>query len=147
MTMIKSHEKSVFKRLTLRQIDEANEKSEKVILQIKEETMGRIKSHYTNAYTDAYLCEIVSREEYEKTTQEGKIKELEKKVRKLKGERDILSQRLDAAAAITAGETRGRQKAEETIEEMKAGFRELERVFGDLPPEIVSLYRTPDREG
>lgn len=147
MTMIKSHEKSVFKRLTLRQIDEANEKSEKVILQIKEEAMGRMKSPYTNTYTDAYLCEIVSREEYEKTTREGKIKELEKKVRKLKGERDILSQRLDAAAAITAGETRGRQKAEETIEEMKAGFRELERVFGDLPPEIVSLYRIPDREG
>ncbi len=93
------------------------------------------------------LCEVVDREEYEKTTQKGKIKELEKKVRELKRERDILSRRLDAAAEITAGETRGRQKAEKTIEEMKAGFRELERVFGDLPQEIVSLYRIPDWEG
>lgn len=41
MTMIKSHEKSVFKRLTLRQIDEANEESKEVILQIKEEAMGK----------------------------------------------------------------------------------------------------------
>ncbi len=56
----------------------------------------------------------------------------------------ILSRRLDAAEAITVGETRGRQKAEETIEEMKAGFMELERVFGDLPPEIVSLYDIPE---
>ena len=73
-----------------------------------------------------FLCEIVDREEYEKTTQKGKIKELEKKVRKLKGERDILSQRLDTATAITAGEIHGRQKAEETIEEMKAGYTEYQ---------------------
>ena len=52
-----------------------------------------------------------------------------------------------AAAEIASAEVRKRQKAEETIEEMKAGFRELERVFGDLPPEIVSLYRIPDRKG
>lgn len=26
-------------------------------------------------------------------------------------------------------------------------LRKLERTFGDLPPEIVSLYRTPDQEG
>lgn len=51
------------------------------------------------------------------------------------------------AAEIASAEVRKRQKAEETIEEMKAGFRELERVFGDLPPEIVSLYRIPDRKG
>lgn len=90
---------------------------------------------------------MVDREEYEKTTQKGKIKELKKKIHKLKEEKDDLSGRLDAAAEIASAEVRKRQKAEETIEEMKAGFRELERVFGDLPPEIVSLYRIPDREG
>lgn len=89
----------------------------------------------------------MDREEYEKTTQKGKIKELEKKINKLKEEKDDLSGRLDAAAEIASTEVRKRQKAEETIEEMKAGFRELERVFGDLPPEIVSLYRIPDRKG
>lgn len=89
----------------------------------------------------------MDREEYEKITQKGKIKELEKKIHKLKEEKDNLSRRLDAAAEIASSEVRKRQKAEETIEEMKAGFRELERVFGDLPPEIVSLYRIPDREG
>ena len=65
----------------------------------------------------------------------------------MKKEKAVLSQRLDKAAAIASAETHERQKAEEMIEEMKAGFRELERVFGDLPPEIVSLYRIPDREG
>lgn len=89
----------------------------------------------------------MDREEYEKTTQKGKIKELEKKIYKLKQEKDDLSGRLDAAAEIASAEVRKRQKAEETIEEMKAGFRELERVFGDLPPDIVSLYRIPDRKG
>lgn len=32
----------------------------------------------------------------------------------------------------------------EQTEEMEAGFKELERVFGDLPPEIVSLYDKPE---
>lgn len=48
---------------------------------------------------------------------------------------------------IASAEARKRQKAEGTIEEMKAGFRELERVFGDLPPEIVSLYNIPEIKG
>lgn len=82
-----------------------------------------------------------------KKNQNGTIKEAEKKIHKLKEEKDDLSGRLDAAAEIASAEVRKRQKAEETIEEMKAGFRELERVFGDLPPEIVSLYRIPDRKG
>lgn len=89
----------------------------------------------------------MDREEYEKTTQKGKTKELEKKIHKLKEEKVDLSRRLDATVEIASAEARKRQKAEETIKEMKAGFRELERVFGDLPPEIVSLYRIPDREG
>lgn len=94
-----------------------------------------------------FLCEVVDREEYEKTTQKGKIKELEKKIHKLKKEKVDLSRRLDATVEIASAEMRERQKAEKMIEEMKAGFRELERMFGDLPPEIVSLYRIPDREG
>ena len=75
------------------------------------------------------------------------LRKLKKKIHKLKEEKDNLSGRLDAAAEIASTEVRKRQKAEETIEEMKAGFRELEHVFGDLPPEIVSLYRIPDRKG
>lgn len=144
MTMIKSHEKSVFKRLTLRQIDEANEKSEKVILQIKEETMGRMKSPYSNTYTDGYLCEIVNREEYEKKTQEGQIKELEKKVEDLTEENEQLFCNLQNAERWQKIENERAMKAEKKIRDMEAGFRELERIFGDLPPEIVSLYDIPE---
>lgn len=144
MTMIKSHEKSVFKRLTLRQIDEANEKSKEVILQIKEETMGRMKSPYSNTYTDGYLCEIVSREEYEKKTQEGQTKELEKKVEDLTEENEQLFCNLQNAERWQKIENERAIKAENKIRDMEAGFRELEHVFGDLPPEIVSLYDIPE---
>lgn len=89
----------------------------------------------------------MDRDKYERRTKTGKLRKLKKKIHKLKEEKDDLSGRLDAAAEIASAEVRKRQKAEETIEEMKAGFRELERVFGDLPPEIVSLYRIPDRKG
>lgn len=147
MTMKRSHEKSVFKRLTLRQIDEANEKSEKVILQIKEEAMGRVKSPYSNTYTDGYLCEVVNREEYEKETQEGQIKELKKKIKELTEENEQLFCNLQNAERWQKIENERAVKAEKKIRDMEAGFRELERVFGDLPPEIVSLYRIPDREG
>lgn len=144
MTMIKSHEKSVFKRLTLRQIDEANEKSKEVILQIKEETMGRMKSPYSNTYTDGYLCEIVSREEYEKKTQEGQIKELKKKVEDLTEENEQLFCNLQNAERWQKIKNERAMKAEKKIRDMEAGFRELERIFGDLPPEIVSLYDIPE---
>lgn len=86
----------------------------------------------------------MDRDKYEGRTKTGQLRKLKKKILKLKKEKAVLLQRLDAAAAITSTETRERQKAEETIEEMKAGFRELERVFGDLPPEIVSLYDIPE---
>lgn len=144
MTMIKSHEKSVFKRLTLRQIDEANEKSKEVILQIKEETMGRMKSPYSNTYTDGYLCEIVNREEYEKATQEGQIKELEKKVEDLTEENEQLFCNLQNAERWQKIENERAMKAEKKIRDMEAGFRGLERIFGDLPLEIVSLYDTQE---
>lgn len=145
--MKKTYENSRLEWLTQKDIEANNESEFYVIVQVSEKIAYPVIRIENNLQCETcFLCETVDREEYEKTTQKGKIKELEKKVRKLKGEKDILSQRLDAAAAITAGETRGRQKAEETIEEMKAAFRELERVFGDLPPEIVSLYRIPDRE-
>lgn len=146
--MKKTYENSRLEWLTNEDIEANNDSEFVVIVQVSEKITCPVIRIGNNLQCEiCFLCEIVDREEYEKTTQKGKIKELEKKVRKLKRERDILSQRLDAAAAITAGETRGRQKAEEMIEEMKAGFRELERVFGDLPPEIVSLYRIPDWKG
>ena len=146
--MKKTYENSRLEWLTNEDIEANNESESVVIVQVSEKIACPVMRIENNLQCEiCFLCEIVDREEYEKTTQKGKIKELEKKVRKLKGERDILSQRLDAAAAIASAETRERQKAEETIKEMKAGFRELERVFGDLPPEIVLLYRIPDREG
>lgn len=146
--MKKTYENSRLEWLANEDIEANNESESVVIVQVSEKIACPVIRVKNNLQCEiCFLCEVVDREEYEKTTQKGKIKELEKKVHKLKGERDILSQRLDAATAITAGEIHGRQKAEETIEEMKAGFRELERVFGDLPPEIVSLYRIPDREG
>ena len=123
--MKKTYENSHLEWLTQKDIEANNESEFYMIVQV----------------------EVVDREGYEKITQKGKIKELEKKIYKLKEEKDDLSGRLDAAAEIASAEVRKRQKAEETIEEMKAGFRELERVFGDLPPEIVSLYRIPDRKG
>ena len=107
----------------------------------------RKKDPEYDRYYDAYLCEVMDRDKYERRTKTGQLRKLKKKIHKLKEEKDDLSGRLDAAAEIASAEVRKRQKAEETIEEMKAGFRELERVFGDLPPEIVSLYRIPDRKG
>lgn len=146
--MKKTYKNSRLEWLTQKDIEANNESEFYVIVQVSEKIACQVIRIENNLQCEiCFLCEVVDREEYEKTTQKGKIKELEKKVRELKRERDILSRRLDAAAEITAGETRGRQKAEGTTEEMKAGFRELERVFGDLPPEIVSLYRIPDREG
>lgn len=146
--MKKTYENSRLEWLTKEDIEANNESEFVVIVQVSEKIACPVIRIENNLQCEiCFLCETVDREEYEKTTQKGKIKELEKKVRKLKGEKEILSQRLDAAAAITNTETRKRQKAEEMIEEMKAGFRELERVFGDLPPEIVLLYRIPDREG
>ena len=146
--MKKTYENSRLEWLTKEDIEANNESESVVIVQVSEKIACPVIRIENNLQCEiCFLCEMVDREEYEKTTQKGKTKELEKKICKLKRERDILSRRLDVAAEITAGETCGRQKAEETIEEMKAGFRELERVFGDLPPEIVSLYRIPDREG
>ena len=89
----------------------------------------------------------MDRDKYERRTKTGQLRKLKKKIHKLKEEKDNLSRRLDTTTAIARTETRERLEAEGTIEEMKAGFRELERVFGDLPPEIISLYRIPDREG
>ena len=106
--------------------------------------MGRIKSPYSNTYTDGYLCEIVSREEHEKTTQEGKIKELKKKVKDLTKENEQLFCNLQNAERRRKIENERAIKAENKIIDMEAGFRELERVFGDLPPEIVSLYDIPE---
>ena len=144
--MKKTYENSRLEWLTNEDIEANNESESIVIVQVSEKIAYPVIRVGNNLKCEiCFLCEVVDREEYEKTTQKGKIKELEKKIHKLKGEKDILSRRLDAAAAITAGETRTRLKAEETIKEMKAGFRELERVFGDLPPEIVSLYRIPDQ--
>ena len=146
--MKKTYENSRLEWLTKEDIEANNESESVVIVQVSEKIACPVIRIENNLQCEiCFLCEMVDREEYEKTTQKGKTKELEKKICKLKRERDILSRRLDVAAEITAGETRRRQKAEETIEEMKVGFRELERVFGDLPPEIVSLYRIPDREG
>lgn len=144
--MKKTYENSRLEWLTNEDIEANNESESIVIVQVSERIACPVIRVKNNLQCEiCFLCEIVDREEYEKTTKKGRIKELEKKIRKLKEEKDVISRRYDAAAAITAKETRDRQKAEETIEEMKAGFRELERVFGDLPPEIVSLYRIPDQ--
>lgn len=146
--MKKTYENSHLEWLTQKDIEANNESEFYVIVQVSEKIACPVIRVKNNLQCEiCFLCEVVDREEYEKTTQKGKIKELEKKIHKLKEEKDNLSRRLDATAAIASAETRERQKAEETIEEMKVGFRELERMFGDFPPEIVLLYRIPDREG
>lgn len=139
--MKNTYENSHLEWLTQKDIEANNESEFYVIVQVSEKIACPVIRVKNNLQCEiCFLCEVVDREEYEKNTRKGKIKELEKKIRKLKEEKDDLSRKLDATAAIANAETRERQKAEETIEEMKAGFREVERVFGDLPPEIVSLY-------
>lgn len=142
--MKKLYEESELKRLTTSEIDRM--KDDTVFIQISETKFERKKDPEYDRYYDAYLCEVMDRDKYERRTKTGQLRKLKKKIHKLKEGKDDLSGRLDAAAEIASAEVRKRQKAEETIEEMKAGFRELERVFGDLPPEIVSLYRIPDRK-
>lgn len=143
--MIKLYEESELKRLTTSEIDRM--KDDTVFIQISETKFERKKDPEYDRYYDAYLCEVMDRDKYERRTKTGQLRKLKKKIRKLKEEKDNLSRRLDTTTAIARTETRERLEAEGTIEEMKAGFRELERVFGDLPPEIISLYRIPDREG
>lgn len=143
--MIKLYEESELKRLTTSEIDRM--KDDTVFIQISETKFERKKDPEYDRYYDAYLCEVIDRDKYERRTKTGQLRKLKKKIHKLKEEKDNLSRRLDTTTAIARTETRERLEAEGTIEEMKAGFRELERVFGDLPPEIVSLYRIPDREG
>lgn len=143
--MIKLYEESELKRLTTSEIDRM--KDDTVFIQISETKFERKKDPEYDRYYDAYLCEVMDRDKYERRTKTGQLRKLKKKIHKLKEEKDNLSRRLDTTTAIARTETRERLEAEGTIEEMKAGFREVERVFGDLPPEIVSLYRIPDREG
>jgi predicted nucleic acid-binding Zn-ribbon protein len=143
--MIKLYEESELKRLTTSEIDRM--KDDTVFIQISETKFERKKDPEYDRYYDAYLCEVMDRDKYERRTKTGQLRKLKKKIHKLKEEKDNLSRRLDTTTAIARTETRERLEAEGTIEEMKAGFRELERVFGDLPPEIISLYRIPDREG
>lgn len=143
--MIKLYEESELKRLTTSEIDRM--KDDTVFIQISETKFERKKDPEYDRYYDAYLCEVMDRDKYERRTKTGQLRKLKKKIHKLKEEKDNLSRRLDTTTAIARTETRERLEAEGTIEEMKAGFRELERVFGELPPEIISLYRIPDREG
>ena len=132
--MKKTYENSHLEWLTQKDIEANNESEFYVIVQVSEKIACPVIRVENNLQCEiCFLCEVVDREEYEKITQKGKIKELEKKIYKLKEEKDDLSGRLDAAAEIASAEVRKRQKAEETI--------------GDLPPEIVSLYRIPDRKG
>lgn len=146
--MKKTYENSRLEWLTQKDIEANNESEFYVIVQVSEKIACPVIRVKNNLQCEiCFLCEVVDREEYEKTTQKGKIKELEKKIHKLKEEKDDLSRRLDVTVEIASAETRKRQKAEETIKEMKAWFMELELVFGDLPQETVSLYRIQDREG
>ena len=146
--MKKTYENSRLEWLTKEDIEANNESESVVIVQVSEKNACPVIRVKNNLQCEiCFLCEVVDREEYEKPRRKGKSKNWKKKIHKLKEEKDNLSRRLDTTTAIARTETRERLEAEGTIEEMKAGFRELERVFGDLPPEIVSLYRIPDREG
>lgn len=146
--MKKTYENSHLEWLTKKDIEANNESESYVIVQVSEKIACPVIRVKNNIQCEnCFLCEVVDREEYEKQRRKGKSKNWKKKIHKLKEEKDDLSGRLDAAAEIASAEERKRLKAEETIKEMKAGFREIEHVFGDLPPEIVSLYRIPDRKG
>lgn len=146
--MKKTYENSRLEWLTKEDIEANNESEFVVIVQVSEKIACPVIRIENNLqYEICFLCETVDREEYEKTTKKGRIKELEKEIRRLEAEKAAEIRQLKSAEQCLREEQKRLYRAEETIEEMKTGFRELERVFGDLPPEIVSLYRIPDREG
>jgi hypothetical protein len=113
--MKKLYEESELKRLTTSEIDRM--KDDTVFIQISETKFERKKDPEYDRYYDAYLCEVMDRDKYERRTKTGQLRKLKKKIHKLKEEKDDLSGRLDAAAEIASAEVRKRQKAEETIEE------------------------------
>ena len=146
--MKKTYENSRLEWLTKEDIEANNESEFVVIVQVSEKIACPVIRIENNLQCEiCFLCETVDREEYKKTTKKGRIKELEKEIRRLEAEKAAEIRQLKSAEQCLREEQKRLYRAEETIEEMKAGFRELERVFGDLPPEIVLLYRTPDREG
>lgn len=131
--------------LTNEDIEANNESESIVIVQVSEKIACPVIRVKNNLQCEiCFLCETVDREDYEKTTKKRKIEELERKIRKLEAEKAAETRRLKSVSQyLREGQKRLRQ-AEETIEEMKAGFRELEHIFGDLPPEIVLLYDKPE---
>ena len=98
--MIKLYEESELKRLTTSEIDRM--KDDTVFIQISETKFERKKDPEYDRYYDAYLCEVMDRDKYERRTKTGQLRKLKKKIHKLKEEKDDLSGRLDAAAEIAA---------------------------------------------
>lgn len=143
--MKKTYENSRLEWLTNKDIEANNESESVVIVQVSEKIACPVIRVENNLQCEiCFLCEIVDREEYEKTTQKGKIKKLKKKVEDLTEENEQLFCNLQNAERWQKIENERAVKAEKKIRDMEAGFRELERVFGDLPPEIVSLYDIPE---
>ncbi len=85
--MKKTHENSHLEWLTQKDIEANNESEFYVIVQVSEKIACPVIRVKNNLQCEiCFLCEVVDREEYEKTTQKGKIKELKKKIHKLKEE-------------------------------------------------------------
>ena len=143
--MKKTYENSRLEWLTSKEIEANNENESIVIVQVSVRTAYPVIQVENNLQCKTrFLCEVVDREEYEKTTKKGQIKELKKKVEDLTEENEQLFCNLQNAERRQKLNEERTLKAEKKIRDMEAGFRELERVFGDLPPEIVSLYDIPE---
>lgn len=139
--MFKTHEKSQFEILSGNTI----EKPGRIIVQIGEDKL------YTNSHGMAvFLCETVEPEEFNRTTLEGRLEDLqseynseceahaietEEAMAKIDAMEELLAQERDSKREINASMDR-------VIEDNKAlynALQECRRIFGNLPQEIEKL--------
>ena len=146
--MLKTHEKSriypVISTNSAKAIDG-------VVLQME-------ATAYTSNNNYVYLVEVVSKEEYNRTTAEGRAAAAEAElaaeieaheIEMLEAEAKI--QALDELLAETQEAREGLRNSIKAIREENTvlynALVECRRIFGDLPPEIEALLATPAFEG
>ena len=138
--MLKTHEKS---RIYPVRGSYAAEKIKEVVLQM-EPTQLQSNGNYV------YLVETVSREEYDRTTAEGRAAaaeaELAAEIEAHKIEMDEAQAKIDALEELLAEAQDVRKQlrnANRTVHEENTvlynALCECRRIFGDLPPEIDNL--------
>lgn len=74
-------------------------------------------------YYDAYLCEVMDRDKYERRTKTGQLRKLKKKIHKLKEEKDDLSK-------VRRGRGNRKRRGTQTSESGRNDRRNESRVQG-----------------